>query len=421
VSRTHDLWERGRSYLASGLSAVSQTVLDHPQGVFPFFAARADGCRITDVDGNTYIDWVMGWGAILLGHAHPTVTRAIKKQIDRGSLSSLIPPVEVEVAERLCAMFPLAERVAFGKNGSDVVTAAVRLARSATGRERVLIHGYHGFHDWFAAAHPTCCGIPGSLRQLVAFLPYNDLDAVTRAVADKSQDLAAVVMEPSIHAAPAAGFLEGVREVTRRAGVALVFDEIVTGFRLARGGAMEAYGVMPDLACLGKGLANGMPLSALIGPEEHMRLLAGVGWGMTCQAETLSLAAAGACLDVLRNEPVAEHVARIGGLVRDGFEAACQRHDVRANLVGPPSRQTFVFQEQGSITPHDARSLMVQECLVRRVLTDGSLLPSYSHDDSSVEATVSVFDEALAVVARALDAGDVSGFLHMPRLFRYPD
>jgi len=416
ASRTESLWARAQDVLASGLWTVSQGAFRYPDGVFPILADSGEGYWLRDSTGARYVDWIMGWGPVILGYRHPEVEAAIAAQLKAGPLLSLLHPLEIEVAEEIRRMVPCAGRVAFGKNGSDVLGAAVRVARAATGREGVLVHGYHGFHDWYMASHPECDGIPESLRWLVRSFPYNDLPALRRIFDEFGGHLAAVVMEPTNVTLPAPGFLEGVRALTREAGVLLVFDEIITSFRLARGGAQEAFGVVPDLACVGKGLANGMPLSALVGRRDLMEVLPRVGYGLTYRGETLSLAAARACLAVHAREPVAEHLARIGEAVRTRFRDDAARLGVACGLFGPPARMSFAFSPAGGITGMGLQTLFVQECVKRGVLTNGNLLPSYAHDDEAVERSASAFSSALEVVARAIAARRLDGFLHVAAL-----
>ena len=409
---TEELWRRARGVLASGMWTVSQGVFRHPGGVFPLFADSGEGCRIVDSTGRSYVDWVMGWGPVLLGYRHAALERAIRDQLAAGPLLTLLHPIEIEVAEQLRELFPCAERVAFGKNGSDGLAAAVRVARAVTGREGVLVCGYHGFHDWYMAVHPQCCGIPEPLRWLVRAFPYNDLAAVRALLAAHGEQIAAVVLEPTSTELPAPGFLEGLRESCTRNGSVLVFDEVVTALRLARGGAQEAFGVVPDLACLGKSMANGMPLSALVGRSELMDAVHHIGYGLTFRGETLSLAAARACLRICATEPVAEHVALVGERVRAAFTAAAAAAGVQARLVGPSCRMTFAFDRQGPLLPLGLQTLFVQECTVHGVLTNGNLLPSYAHDDRALATTEAAFERALAVVARACAARSFDGLLH---------
>ena len=393
---------RARRVLANGEMAMSaRPLLFGEAGVYPQFITSADGCRLVDTTGRIWIDWVVGWGTALLGYRRPEIEAALRAQLAAAPTLTLPHALEVEVAERLVAMVPCAEMVAFGKNGSDAVTAAVRLARAATERDVVLHYGFHGFHDWFAAGDGAIRGLPAAFRGLVCDFPYNDLPALSALFERFSGQVAAVVMEPLRQQLPAPGYLEAVRDLAHRHGALLVFDEMITGLRLARGGAQQWAGVTPDLACFGKALSNGMPLSALCGPRELMRSADSVGVDRGCRGETLSLAAARAALDVHAAEPIAERVAAAGTALRAGVEAAAARERIPLRLVGHPARLEIEFEEVGRLTESAALGLFIQGCLDRGVVTNGLLLPTAAHDDQAIAATVSAASEALAIVARA--------------------
>jgi glutamate-1-semialdehyde 2,1-aminomutase len=416
-----DLSRRARASLAYGghHRMLLRPVYEDEEGVFPEFAVAAEGYELTAADGRTFIDWAGGWGPVLLGYRHPEVEEAIRAQLEAGPMLSLAHPVEVELAEALIEIVPCAEMVAFGKNGSDVTTAAVRIARASTGRDLVLQCGFHGFHDWYTCQYraKNVHGIPKALRAFVHEFPYNDLDALEWLFIRYPEEVAAVVMEPVNLVLPEPGYLEGVRELTRQHGALLVFDEMVTAFRLANGGAQELFGVTPDLACLGKGMANGMPLSAIVGRREYMRHLPDTAWGMTFRGETASLAAGLAVTRVLRREAVSEHLAAIGSQVREAFRRACARQGVAGDMLGPPARMTFQFADAGALDSARLRTLFVRECARNGVLTTGTLLPSYAHDDRAVEHTTRAISTALEQVAdairsgrEALSAGVMAGF-----------
>lgn len=404
VERTAKLMSRASKVLAySALDWIVPRPL-HGDGVqvFPHFCQQAHGCEIVDTTGQTYVDWYNGAGPVLLGYGHPKIEEAICSMLSAGPTVSLMHPVQVEVASMLTEMVPCAEMVAFAKNGSDVLEAAVRTARVKTGREIILQFGMHGFHDWYQCLNPDAGGIPDVFKRLIHSFPYNDLDTLEARFAQFSGNVAAVIMEPVRDILPHPGYLEGVRELTRKHGALLIFDEVVTAFRLANGGAQEFFGVNPDLACLGKSIANGMPLSALVGRRDIMQLVPGVASEGTFRGETLSLAAARAVLEILRKEPVIEHLKSVGSTVREGFTRACDKHGVRCTLNGPPARMSFAFEADGGRTAVSLQRLFLQECLKRGVLTQGHLLASYAHDSKAVERTVRALDGALEVISKAV-------------------
>ncbi len=393
---------RARKVLANGELAMSaRPLLFGETGVYPQFIAQAKGCRVVDTTGRVYVDWLAAWGAALLGFGRPEIDEAIRGQLDAAPTLSMPHALEVEVAEKITALIPCAEMVAFGKNGSDAVTAAVRLARAATEREVILQFGFHGFHDWFAASNRTIRGIPASFDGLVHAFPYNDTSALEALFDRHRGKVAAVLMEPFRAELPKKGYLEKVRDLAHANGALLVFDEMVTGFRVARGGAQEWTGVVPDLACFGKALANGMPLSALVGPRELMRDADTVGVDMTCRGETLSLASARAALEIYANEPIAERAAEVGRAVAAGIEEAAAREKIPLSLVGHPARLELEFQDCGRLPKRAALGLFVQHCLERGIITNGLILPTAAHDTEAIDATIEAAQEALRIVRLA--------------------
>lgn len=410
IDETGRMISESRRLLAyGGLDGVIQRPLfDGDGGVFPHFATAAQGCRITDSTGQTMIDWVNGWGPTLLGYRHPAVEKAIINQLQAGPTLSLMNPIEIEVARLISELVPCAEMVAFGKNGSDAVTAAIRIARSVTQRDIVLQYGFHGFHDWYTCLQPGTRGILPVLKEYVDSFEYNDLPGLQQLLEKYQGRVAAVIMEPVNMWLPEPDYLASVKKLAHDHGSLLIFDEIVTVFRVARGGAQELYGVEPDLTCLGKGMANGMPLSAVVGKRNYMEHLKSCAFGMTYRGETLSLAAAKATLEIIRDEPVTQRMNEIGTLVRDGFHDLCSELDIKCQLSGPASRMTFVFHDQHGISWSEARALFLQECLKAGVLTNGNLLASYAHDEEAAQQTLASFRTALNVLKQAQQNHDAA-------------
>jgi glutamate-1-semialdehyde aminotransferase len=407
---SQDLAARAERLIPAGSQTFSKGPTQFVRGVAPRYVARAEGAEVWDVDGNRYVDWPMGLGAVLLGHAYPAVNEAIVRQLRDGITYSLPHRLEVEVSELLAALCPCAEMVRFGKTGSDVLSGAVRIARAATGREHVLHCGYHGWHDWHVADTTRDRGVPRADRELIGSFAYNDLRSLDAALAARDGQVAAVVLEPFGIDVPGPGFLEGVAARTRAAGAVLVFDEVITGFRLAPGGAQERYGVVPDLACYGKALANGMPLSALAGSAELMRECEEVFFSLTHGGEALSLAAAKASLETIAAGDVLPRVWELGARLRDAERETIDARGLgrAVEVRGLPPRQAFLFPG-GDGDPEGllVKSLLQQELLRRGVLFAGSQFPSYSHTDEQVDETIAAFGEATEIVRDALEAGDL--------------
>ena len=425
LQSTSQCLSQTRKLLAyGGLDGVVQRPLfDHDGSVFPHFAVRTEGCEIFDSLGRSYVDWVNGWGPVILGYRIPEIEEAIKRQLVAGPTLSLMHPVELEVAQRLVQMIPGAEMVAFGKNGSDAVNASLRIARAVTGRTKILQYGFHGFHEWYTCLHPQVEGIPEVMKSLVDSFPYDDLAALESTLDRYSGDVAAVIMEPVNWRMPSPGYLENVKRLTREHGCLLIFDEMVTAFRMARGGAQEYFDVIPDLTCIGKGMANGMPLSAIVGQREYMQRLPGCGFGMTFRGETLSLAAADATLQFMQREPVCQRLAETTRIMEREFREIGNRVGVDVSISGPPGRMTIIFPQDTSISQDEIRSLFCQESLKNGVMTNGNLLPSYAIDQAAIDRSLNAFEKSLQTVAQAIDAGyqnstrRVGGFATGPRAF----
>ena len=410
VCRTTGLVRQAREVLAYAPLVTGLRPLFQDSGaLYPQFAESARGCTLTDTAGRSYIDWMSGYGSTILGYRNPEVEEAVAAQFACGPVLPFGHPLEVEVARTLTRLIPCAEMAGFGKNGSDMLTAAVRLARLATGRQVILYHGYHGFHDWFAAANPGIGGLPSGLKELIHEFPWGDLQSLERLFERFHGRVAAVVMEPAKQFLPGPGWLEGVRDLAHGHGALLVFDEIVTGFRIALGGAQDLFGVTPDLACFGKAMANGWPISALVGRTDLLSRWMEIGVDMTWRGETLSLAAARRTLEILQTRPVLARVADAGEEIRAAFNETARRHGVEAQLTGHAARLQIGFQDQNGLASDRLLGMFIDECLQRGVVTNGTLLPNAAHDGAAVERTAAVFDRALAVVGRAVAAGRLEG------------
>jgi glutamate-1-semialdehyde aminotransferase len=407
-----DLLERAHRVLPGITQTYSKAPDQHVEGVYPVFLERGEGCRVTDLDGNVYIDYPCALGPMILGYGDPEVDAAAAQRVYAGTCFSLGHRLEVDVAEALVEMVPGAEMVRFLKTGSEATTAAVRLARAATGRDHVAMCGYHGWHDWCIGHTTRSAGVPIAVRELTHQWKYNNLDSLRAVFSAHPGEVAAVVMEPVGVEPPTPGFLEGVRALVDEHGAALIFDEVITGFRLAPGGAQEYFGVVPDLATFGKAMANGYPLAAVAGKAALMELIASTVFiSSTFGGDTVSLAASLATLRRIRAGGVIEHLWRQGARVMEGFNALASEYEVPAQMIGLAPRRVIVFQPAGGADANGLKGLVWQECLDRGVLMGNANFISLAHDDAAVEATLTAFDGALAAVGQAVRHGEVAGRL----------
>lgn len=410
------LWARAQRVIPGGTQTLSKAPSQFVRGVHPKYLVRGQGARVWDADGHEYLDYPMALGAVLLGHGHPAVAEAVAKVAREGSLFTLLHPLEVEVAERLCDMVPCAEQVRFLKNGSDATAAAIRLARSYTGRERVAHCGYHGWQDWYAGATVRPSGVPAHAAALLSPFEYNRIETLEAALAAHPGEFAAVIFEHGGDE-PKDGFLGKVRDLAHQHGAVFVWDEIVTGFRYARGGAQELFGVTPDLACLGKALGNGVPIAAVAGNRALMGEFDRVFVSSTFGGDAIGLAAAKAVLDTVASEPVVPHLWELGARWLTGARAAAKAANADGLDVvvgGAPPRSHVAFAAQGGVPADAVRSLWLQECVRRGILFGVPIFMSFGHTAEDVDRTLSVFAEALGVVTGAVRDGSVLARLDGP-------
>jgi glutamate-1-semialdehyde 2,1-aminomutase len=411
--RSEELLARAERTIPLGTQTFSKSKTQFPFGVSPFYAARAQGSRLWDADGNEYVDFISSLASVTLGYNDPDVTAAVRAQLENGVIFSLPTELELQVAELLVELVPSAERARFGKNGSDATAGAIRVARAFTGRDRVAVCGYHGWQDWYIGSTARNKGVPAATRALTHRFDYNDLDSLDRVLHEHTNEFAAVIMEPMNVAEPAPGFLAGVAELTRRNGAVLVFDEVITGFRFANGGAQELFGVTPDLTCLGKGIANGYPLSAVVGRADIMALMEEVFFSFTMGGEALSLAAAAAALTKLKREPVVETLRRTGQAILDGTRERIARHGIGgfARTSGHPSWTFLQFADTPSCSQWEIKTLFMQEVQARGILSLGTHNVTYAHSGDDVARLLRVYDEVFPILREAVEEGAMKQYL----------
>ena len=389
----------------------------------PGFIARGQGCHVWDVDGNRFVEYGMGLRAVTLGHAHPRTVAAAHEQMLQGNNFTRPSELEVVAAEELRALVAPDEdvMVKFGKNGSDVTSAAVRLARAVTGRDKVAIadQPFFSADDWFIGHTAMHAGVPATVRALTVGFRYGDLASLEAVLARHPGEIACVVLEAARVEEPPAGYLHGVQRLCREHGAAFVLDEMITGFRWHAAGARAAFDLDPDLWCYGKGMGNGFSVAALMGrrawmergglrtAEPRVFLLS-----LTHGAEGPSLAAARAVMATYREEDVIGHLWRVGRRLAEGVGQVAAAHGVERQVeaLGAPCNLIYTTRDREGQPSQPMRTLLLQE-LVRRGVLAPSLVVSFAHDDEAVDATIEAFDGALAVYRRALEDG-VEHYLH---------
>ncbi|MGV9964222.1 glutamate-1-semialdehyde 2,1-aminomutase [Streptomyces olivaceus] len=413
--------ERLHALVPGGAHTYAKGDDQYPEGLAPVIS-HGRGAHVWDVDGNRYVEYGSGLRSVSLGHAHPRVIEAVRRELDRGSNFVRPSVVELEAAERFLATVPTAEMVKFAKNGSDATTAAVRLARAATGRPRVAVcadHPFFSVDDWFIGTTPMSAGVPAATTELTLSFPYGDLAAAEELLTRYEDEVACLILEPAAHTEPPPGYLQGLRELADRHGCVLVFDEMITGFRWSEAGAQGLYGVVPDLSTFGKALGNGFAVAALAGrralmergglrhPGDRVFLLS-----TTHGAETHALAAAMAVQTVYVEEGVTARLHALGERLASGVREAAAGMGVGDHVVVRGRASNLVFATlDGDGQPSQAYRTL----FLRRLLAGGVLAPSFvvsgALDDADIEHTVEVVAEACAVYRKALDAGDPTPWL----------
>src|SRR5882672_2483085 len=395
-----------------------------------FVVREAHGPRLRDFSGREYIDYILGSGPLVLGHAHPAVVAAVEAQLRKGTTYFQLSEPTLALAEEICRAVPCAEQIRFCGSGSEATFFALRVARAFRQRDKILKFegGFHGVHDYslmsvgprapkaFPAPTPDSAGIPHSIQGEVLVAPFNDVAEAQAMIEAHHHDLAAVIMEPLQRlVVPQPGFLQGVREITARHGVPLIFDEIVTGFRFAYGGAQEYYGVVPDLAAFGKVVAGGFPLACIAGPKAIMRhfdaALEGtpeyVWQAGTFNGNAIACAAGLATLAELRKPDAYPRLFRTGTRLRDGLAAAVRKHDLAARVTGEPPVFDIFFTDReivdyrATLTADREQIKRFNQELVRRrvVKAVNKIYVSLAHTDKDVEETLEIFDQTLAAIA----------------------
>lgn len=418
-----DLQDRGKKIIPGLTQLLSKRPDQFSAGLWPGYYARAQGSRVWDLDGNEYLDMsIAGIGANILGYADPYVDGAVKKAIDAGVSCSLNCPEEVELAELLIELHPWAEMVRYSRTGGEAMAMAIRLARAATGRDKIAFCGYHGWHDWYLAANlgtenalgehllpglePS--GVPKQLTGTALPFRYNHLEDLAKIVARHGSELAAVVTEPVRSEWPQEGFLTGVAEIARKTGAAFVIDEVSAGFRLNTGGSHLVLGVEPDLAVFSKALGNGYAIAAVIGRAAIMEAAQRSFISSTNWTERIGPTAALATARKHRELEVAEHLIEIGRAVQDGWKAAAAAHGLPIHVSGIEPLSHFVFECDEHLS---MKALFVQGMLQRGILASNLCYAMYAHTDHDVQRYLDAVDEVFGIISAAWTAGDIESRL----------
>ena len=409
------LQRKSHALIPGGAHTYAKGDDQYPEAA-PGFLCRGEGSHVWDIDGNEFIEYGMGLRSVTLGHAYRPVLEAAWRQMQCGNNFTRPAPIEVECAETLLSLLPGADMVKFAKNGSDVTTAAIKLARAYTGRDLVAIcadQPFFSVDDWFIGSTPMASGIPQTTRQATVKFRYNDLASVEALFAQYPNQIACLMMEAETTEAPVNNFLHEVKRLCHEHGALFILDEIITGFRWHRSGAQHCYDIQPDLSTFAKALGNGFSVAALAGKRELMELgglyhhkervfLLSTTYG----AETFTLAAALATMRVYQQEPVVEHLHEQGRKLRSGVNQAIGNLGLEeyVQVIGRDCNLVYVTRDQAGQRSQPFRTLLLQETIKRSVLMP-SLVVSYSHTAADIQQTIDAIGAALVVYRQALEEG----------------
>ena len=412
-SKSKKLLTLSHTLIPGGCHTYAKGEDQYPQES-PAFIARGEGCHVWDVDGNEFIEYGMGLRSVTLGHVYPVVAKAAEEQILLGNNFTRPSPIELECAAQVLSCIEGAERVKFAKDGSSITSAAVKLARAYTGRDRVGICAddpFLSYDDWFIGVSPMNAGIPKCISDLTVKFRYNDIESVKQLFDTYPDEISCIILEPARSEDPRDKFLHEIQAVCRKNGAVFILDENITGFRWHLGGGQKYYDIVPDLSCFGKAIANGFALSALAGKKELMDL-GGIQHAeervfllsTTHGAETPALAASVATLQTYRSEQVIEHLWKQGERLATGFNKASQEYGLGeyVEAFGKPCNLVFKTWGPEKQPSQPFRTLFLQETLKRGVLMP-SLVVSYSHSDEDIERTLEAVHGALGVYKKAME------------------
>jgi glutamate-1-semialdehyde 2,1-aminomutase len=421
-----NLYRKARRLIPGGTQLLSKRPEMFLPDEWPSYYSRAEGVEVWDLDGRKYVDMsYMGIGACILGYADSDVASAVHAAVDSGSMTTLNCPEEVELAELLCELHPWAEKVRYARCGGEAMAIAVRVARAATGRDRVAFCGYHGWHDWYLAANLADdsaldghllpgldpAGVPRGLRGTALPFRYNHVEELEAIASACGGDLAAVVMEPIRNIEPQPGFLPSVRRIASRLGAVLIVDEVSAGWRLLTGGAHLRYELVPDMAVFAKAMSNGYPMAAIIGVAGVMEAFQSTFVSSTYWTERIGPAAALATLRKHRRLDVARHLIETGLEIQAGWRAAAAYAQLAVTVSGMPPLAHFTFDYDDA---QAMRTLFTQIMLEKGFLATNAFYAAHAHESDHVREYLEAVEETFLEIAVALERGEVRQRLRAP-------
>ena len=415
MGKSQDLYVQAKKIIPGGTQLLSKRPEQFLPDYWPAYYKKAKGCKVWDLDDKEYIDAsYMGIGANTIGYADDDIDRAVKNVVDTGNMTTLNPPEEVELAQKLISLHPWAQMARFTRSGGEAMMVAVRIARAATGRDIVLFCGYHGWHDWYIAANLSDdsaldgqllpglkpAGVPRHLKDTSFPFNFNNKSEFQNLLINYKDKIAAVVMEPIRNAEPEEGFWECIQSETGKGGIALIIDEVTAGWRLNLGGAHLLYSIEPDIAVFAKGISNGYPMAAIIGKKKYMDAAQDSFISSTYWTERIGPTAALAAIQKMERHKVQEHLVNIGKIVQNGWNGIAKKTGLSIHVGSIYPLSHFDFQDK---EPLVLKTLFTQEMLERGYLATNSFYCSFAHTEDIVLRYLETVEEVFSLIKKSID------------------
>lgn len=426
MGKSQDLYTKAKKLIPGGTQLLSKRPEMYLPHYWPSYYEKAKGCEIWDLDGNKYVDMsYMGIGSCILGYADEDINEAVKNAIDKGSMSTLNSPEEVELAEILCDLHPWADMVRYTRTGGEAMSVAVRIGRAKTGKDTVLFCGYHGWHDWYLAANLADdkaidghllpgldpAGVPKALRGTAYPFAYNDTMGFLDLIDKHKNNIGVIVLESIRNYQPEREFVDTIRQVTIDLGAVLVFDEITAGWRLNMGGAHLLLKVEPDIAVFGKAISNGFPQGVVVGKKYVMESAQDSFISSTYWTERIGPTASIATIKKMKEKNVPDHLIKVGQKIQDGWKSSAAKHQLRIKVAGIYPLGHFAFEYENPLV---LKTLFTQLMLDRGFLATNGFYASYAHKDEHVKMYLEAADDAFLFISNAIEEGNPEKYLKGP-------
>ena len=406
---------RAEKSIPLGSQTFSKSRTQYPVGVSPLFINKARGAYVWDIDGNKYIDLVNSLAAITIGYKNKNIDNSVRKQMKKGTIFSLPGILEAEVAELIIETVPSAEMVRFAKNGSDATTAAIRLSRAYTGREEIAFCGYHSWQDWYIGSTSMNKGVPKDVAKLSHRFVYNEIESLRKIYDSKPNKIAAVILEPMTSEYPKNNFLSEVKDLAKKNNSVLIFDETVTGYRYSIGGAQLEFNVTPDLTTLGKGIANGYPLSAIVGKKEIMKEIENIFFSGTFGGELLSLAAAKTVIQMHLDFDITSRIGSVGSKITLELQKIINSYKMEdfLHISGHPTWKFLNWTGNEEFNTQIVKTYFMQEMFKRGVLVLSTHNNSFSLTEKLSEQVINVYGEVISELNKSITDTSLVSKLHV--------